>query len=273
MSDWECSGCGLIQSANGHGRHKPDCPKVAETRDFFRKVVSSPPAGPQEPEGPWHCELQESTGQWWVVDDTGRLNRGPFPSDGIHAKAACDVWNQLHRGPSVPSGEPPSEEARVNAEKDVAYAERNQVVLALARVAQAHGYKVGWLDETNDLGWRILYIDSDAGQLSWHFPVEDLPEHLFSRYDREWDGHTTPDKYATRLPQVRFPAVDGVTGRLIGWAGRLDEPCPAGYERHMWITVRFEGEPSEKRCAHCHTRPPKKRAVDGVLSSKTKEER
>lgn len=85
--------------------------------------------------------------------------------------------------------------AAERAAKDAAYEERNRVVAALARLFPAG------LKRTNIPGWDeewhgCVYIDTPAGQLSWHF--HDSQAHLFSglpSYGGEWDGHDTSEKY------------------------------------------------------------------------------
>jgi hypothetical protein len=89
-----------------------------------------------------------------------------------------------------------------NAQKDVAYRERNQCVAALAKLAQQLGYRVGVAehdpaDKSWDSAWRtIVFIDFPTGQASWH--VHDNERSLFADlppYDGVWDGHSTPEKY------------------------------------------------------------------------------
>lgn len=83
----------------------------------------------------------------------------------------------------------------MRARKNTAYEERNRVVAALARLFPS-GLKrtdiPGW-----DAEWHgCVYIDTPAGQLSWHF--HDNQAHLFDGlppYSGEWDGHDTPEKY------------------------------------------------------------------------------
>jgi hypothetical protein len=86
--------------------------------------------------------------------------------------------------------------------KDAAYAERNQCVALLVRMALALGWKAGvrehpaedkdWEDD-----WRtVVFVDLPTGQVSWHF--HDSEKHLLGglpRYLGTWDGHTTPEKY------------------------------------------------------------------------------
>ncbi len=87
--------------------------------------------------------------------------------------------------------------------KNAAYAERNQCVALMARMAIALGWRdvgtgqhpeqdTAWEDD-----WRtILFIDLPSGQASWHFHDSErdllagLPE-----YPDGYDGHTTPEKY------------------------------------------------------------------------------
>jgi hypothetical protein len=86
--------------------------------------------------------------------------------------------------------------AEAVAEKDGAYAERNQLVAYLASQFPS-GTKPtnipGWLPE-----WHgCVYIDTPAGQMSWHY--HDSQAGLFAHtppYTGEWDGHATETKYA-----------------------------------------------------------------------------
>ena len=46
--------------------------------------------------------------------------------------------------------------------------------------------------------WPVLYIETDAGQLSWHINKKDM--HLFEHVvivedGPSWDGHSTEEKY------------------------------------------------------------------------------
>lgn len=85
--------------------------------------------------------------------------------------------------------------------KDGAYLERNRVVSALSKVFPSGVARTaieGWSED-----WHgCVYIDSPAGQLSWHF--HDSQAYLFDHlppYRGKWDGHTTEEKYA-RLAQI-----------------------------------------------------------------------
>lgn len=89
---------------------------------------------------------------------------------------------------------------RLRTRKDEAFAERNRVVAALARLALSLGWRAG-LRDTNIDGWDpewhgCVYIDTPEGQISWHYNdrhaefFDDLPP-----YTGEWDGHNTPEKY------------------------------------------------------------------------------
>ncbi len=81
------------------------------------------------------------------------------------------------------------------AEPDSAYAERNYLVALLARL-----YPSG-LKRTAIEGWEpewhgCVYVDLPTGQASWHYHEREA--HLFKGlppYPREWDGHSTEEKY------------------------------------------------------------------------------
>lgn len=94
-------------------------------------------------------------------------------------------------------------EARLNAvraDKDNAYAERNQCVALIARMVIEMGGRAARCPTAID-GWSpdwngCVYIDLPTGQVSWHYHdshawmFADLPEITI-----EWDGHDTPEKY------------------------------------------------------------------------------
>lgn len=78
-----------------------------------------------------------------------------------------------------------------------AYWERNRLVLFLTYVFPS--FRGLHEDDPNwDKGWmNIIYIDTPAGQLSWHISDEMFPsfEHLKLVRGKVWDGHTTEEKY------------------------------------------------------------------------------
>ena len=113
--------------------------------------------------------------------------------------------------------------AEVEADKDVAYDERNQLVALLASMFPSGIARTdipGWLPE-----WHgCVYIDLPNGQASWHY--HDSQAHLFAHlppYTKAWDGHTTAEKYdrirmlaraltngaEVRSPKVRAPNSSG----------------------------------------------------------------
>lgn len=83
----------------------------------------------------------------------------------------------------------------MKAQRDAAYAERNKVVAALARLfpsGVACTIIPGWDEEW----YGCVYIDLPTGQVSWHF--HDSERHLFEGlpdYTKPWDGHDTEEKY------------------------------------------------------------------------------
>lgn len=101
------------------------------------------------------------------------------------------------------------------------YTERNKVVALLARIYPSGIGKTaieGWAPEWHN----VVYIDTPAGQMSWHY--HDRDAYLFAGlpfYEKAWDGHTTPEKYQ-RLEDM-LTALDAVqdavrAGQGIYWS-------------------------------------------------------
>lgn len=92
-----------------------------------------------------------------------------------------------------------------NKSKNSAYSERNQVVVALAKMAYAVGLNAGraiHVDKPGEIwedDWRtVVFIDFPSGQVSWH--LHDSEGHLtkdLPLYNGKYDGHTTEQKYTT----------------------------------------------------------------------------
>lgn len=87
---------------------------------------------------------------------------------------------------------------RLTAERDVAYAERARLVAWLAAL---HPSVITPAPDIDEPGWKLVYIDTPLGQLSWHIAPRDTPlfwlvEHVKTDDPRaRWDGHTTEEKY------------------------------------------------------------------------------
>lgn len=93
-----------------------------------------------------------------------------------------------------------AEVARLRAQKDGAYSERDTVVASLAWACKLLGWRVGLgrhVGENWDEDWRnIVFIDLPTGQVSWHVHDSEMP--MFDGlppYCAPWDGHSTPEKY------------------------------------------------------------------------------
>lgn len=71
-----------------------------------------------------------------------------------------------------------------------AYFDRNQAVLALARLAKAQGLVVGVKEDPE---WPILFIDLPTGQVSWHIAKKELVGE-WPEYSGVWDNHTLEEK-------------------------------------------------------------------------------
>lgn len=111
----------------------------------------------------------------------------------------------------------------MEARKDAAYYERNQVVAALAKCFPSGVARTaieGWSED-----WHgCVYIDLPTGQVSWHF--HDSQAHLFADlppYAGKWDGHDTPEKYR-RVASLATPAD----------AGAGDAPTPSLEKLMRW---------------------------------------
>ena len=75
-----------------------------------------------------------------------------------------------------------------------AYFDRNQVVLAFAKMCAENGLKVGWNSEKQP-DWPVLLIDLPTGQVSWHIPREMAePYEIFAVHPMDWDGHDLQQK-------------------------------------------------------------------------------
>ena len=91
-----------------------------------------------------------------------------------------------------------SEVARLKDEKNAAYHERNLLVAHLSALFPSSLERHPETDTDWEDDWRwVVYIALPTGQVSWHIHDSELAEfdHL-PRFDgREWDGHTTKQKY------------------------------------------------------------------------------
>lgn len=74
---------------------------------------------------------------------------------------------------------------------DDVYRERAHLV---AHLAALYPSRIG--TDPAEPDWPVVYVETEAGQLSWHIAADDLP--LFAhvrRGDADWDGHSTKEKY------------------------------------------------------------------------------
>lgn len=78
---------------------------------------------------------------------------------------------------------------------DKVYDERNHLVALLARMYPS-GLRRTAIENWDPEWHNCVYIEFPWGQASWHF--HDRDAHLFqglTEYHRQWDGHTTEQKY------------------------------------------------------------------------------
>lgn len=77
---------------------------------------------------------------------------------------------------------------------DQAYFDRNQLALAFGRMALAVGWTAGLGVDPDEPDWPVLYVDSPAGQVSWHLPAAEVDTAAWPKYPGWWDGHTVEIK-------------------------------------------------------------------------------
>lgn len=65
------------------------------------------------------------------------------------------------------------------------YRSRNLFIYSALAAASWLGYSLGIRIDSKESEWPVAYIELPTGQVSWH-----LPQHY-----KEWDGHTTREKY------------------------------------------------------------------------------
>lgn len=112
-------------------------------------------------------------------------------STKIHLEAEAELESQV---------------AQLRVEKNDAYAQRNELVALLARMALTYGLPAGTREHpAEDTAWEadwraIVMVDLPTGQVSWHFHDSERP--LLAGlpvYPGVWDGHST----ATKRDRVR----------------------------------------------------------------------
>jgi hypothetical protein len=74
-----------------------------------------------------------------------------------------------------------------------AYFDRNQAVMALAKLAKQQGYNVGLTIDPNEPDWLVMMIDLPTGQVGWHLPKHEIIGD-WQDYETGWDGHNLAEK-------------------------------------------------------------------------------
>lgn len=98
---------------------------------------------------------------------------------------------------------------RARAERDGAYRERAQLLAWLATLVPS---VITPAADVYEDGWRLLFLHTPQGQLSWHIHPRDVP--LFDHVQQvpdgdprgQWDGHTTEEKYGRIRALIDCPA-------------------------------------------------------------------
>lgn len=94
-----------------------------------------------------------------------------------------------------------------------AYFDRNQLVLAFARLAQERGWRVGLGVDPTEPDWPVIYVDTPEGQVSWHLPVADLEVAEWPVYQGTWDGHDVAEKRVRLAKLIKLIAGERLKDR------------------------------------------------------------
>ncbi|QLE46556.1 hypothetical protein FD723_40805 (plasmid) [Nostoc sp. C052] len=152
--------------------------------------------------------LEEMQGQggFWVQGEAVYI-----PSE--HAIASVEIYrNNLAKGKIGIISNLPTMDAykavSANEAKNLAYSERNKLLVPLCKMAIALNLVAGigqHQGEEWDDDWRnIIFLELPTGQISFH--IHDSELHLFQflpPYTGKWDGHDTATKW-DRLLDLDF---------------------------------------------------------------------
>lgn len=238
--------------AHVYGKTERECEQRAESL-----LSSLPPVrGEQETEEPelklcscvGHCRGREGLSQRFTCALDMERGKVPFAAP-VRAEAAKadtpfgrlygsmpDITDEdITASSPVRAEEAKTELAEMEARKDAAYLERNQVVAALARCFPSGVARTaieGWSDD-----WHgCVYIDLPTGQVSWHF--HDSQAYLFAglpAYTKGWDGHTTEQKYR-RLAALSSPVREAEPLKALVYGAAITCESAPGDRR---VVIRF----------------------------------
>lgn len=123
----------------------------------------------------------------------GAICHGPkisleeYLADGEQEMKEMKAWERKQSGAEIEI---------LKGQKNQAYAERNQLVAALSKLFRSSLVRHEGEDWEDDWRWVVL-IELPTGQCSWHIHDSELPlfDHLSRNHSKQWDGHTTEEKY------------------------------------------------------------------------------
>ncbi len=98
------------------------------------------------------------------------------------------------------------QEINLNTSKVNAYFDRNQAVMAFAKLAMQLGYNVGISIDPHEPDWPVLTVDLPDGQVGWHLPKQELVGN-WPKYKKPWDGHSNEEK-RRRISSFIHPIVE-----------------------------------------------------------------
>lgn len=206
--EWE-PGCDLGNNEKHARGHTP----TPEERAATQRALGS--GGPSVSRSTWTPDAREELRQKICAELDVRLPRVKrhfndwhgWPGTWAFADCAVSVFAEAYPNAERTIDDDGATDAALRdmeARKDAAYLERNQVVAALAKCFPSGVGRTaieGWSED-----WHgVVYIDLPTGQASWHH--HDSQAYLFADlppYTKPWDGHTTPEKYE-RLAAMKPP--------------------------------------------------------------------
>ena len=173
----------------------PD-PIPAEAVQVALKVLDALPELLREARGARRLSLRAAGDQAGCGFNTlSRVERGMDCS--LFSAIAILRWITFNQEDAMPD----------QPEQPNPYRERAHLV---AHLASQYFSAIAYNDP-NEPDWPVIYIQTPAGQLSWHLSPDDLD--LFDHVIRvtpesiTWDGHTTEEKYR-RLAKLTSEAAD-----------------------------------------------------------------
>lgn len=145
-------------------------------------------------------------------------------------------------------------------EKDQAYRERNRLACVVARQALQAGARAGtFIDSQAAPGFQtVVAFELPQGQCTFHMDERDdeRPWDALPKYDRPWDGHTQPAKWARVQAFLAAPVGDagGPVMCSCGQVALADHALEVGTDAQVQGPVGADGWVMCSDCGELHRR-------------------